>query len=90
MPLSHELPSKDAEPSEEDEFVTVATFGNRFDASVARGALESSGIPALVPGESMGSFALNRTGAHETWIELKVRSIDRDRAAEFLKDAGHT
>lgn len=69
--------------------VTVATFGNMFEASIARGALEAEGLSAFVPGENMGAFGLNRAGVHEAWVELKVRASDRDRAVEFLKQAGH-
>jgi len=84
------LTRKATAPSDSDEFVTVATFRNLFDASIARGALESDGVPALVPGEINGSFALNRSGAHEAWVELKVRLSDRDRAVQLLREAGHT
>jgi hypothetical protein len=76
-------------PEESDEFVTVATFTNLFEASVARGALEADGLPALVPGENIGAFGSDRTGAREVWVELKVRASDRDRAVELLKQAGH-
>ena len=88
--LVDEPRQSEPELSESDELVTVATFRNPFDASVARGALESDGIPAFVPGENIGSFGLNRTGAHEAWVELKVRLSDRDRAVELLRQAGHT
>ena len=82
------LPSENHRgPEEGDEFVTVATFGNLFEASVAKGALEADGLPALVPGEDTGAFG--RTGARESWVELKVRASDRDRAVELLKQAGH-
>jgi hypothetical protein len=33
--------------------VTIATFPTTFEASLARGALESIGIPALVPEETL-------------------------------------
>ena len=90
VPLVNELPRAESEPPEAEELVTVATFRNLFDASVARGALESAGIPAFVPGENMGSFALDRTGAGRDWVEMKVSPTDRGRALEILRKAGHT
>ena len=90
LSLVDRLPSRDErEPEEGDEFVTVATFPNLFEASVARGALEADGLPALVPSENIGAFGPDRTGTCEAWVELKVRTIDRDRAVEVLKHAGH-
>jgi hypothetical protein len=70
-----------------DDLVTVATFANTLEASLARGALEAVGIPALVPGEALGSFSRNRGGAPLT--ELQVRSTDRERAIAELKRLGH-
>jgi len=72
-----------------DELVTVATFENQVEASVARGALEAEGIPAFVPEEHVGSFALNRSVPQLTWSELKVRPSDRNHAVEILRRAGH-
>ena len=86
--LVAELPQDEPEGKQADEFVTVATFRNRFDASSARGGLEADGIPARVPGENIGSFGLNRTASAEMWVELKVRSSDRDRALKILRAAG--
>jgi putative signal transducing protein len=74
---------------EGEEFVTVATFANSMQASLAKGALEAAGIPALAPGEDFGAFALTSSLPQQTWAELKVRSSDRERALEVLKDAGH-
>ncbi len=70
-----------------DDLVTVATFSTSLEASLARGALEAAGIGALVPGEALGSFSVNRGGAPLT--ELRVRSVDRDRAIKELKRLGH-
>jgi len=72
-----------------EELVTVATFENGLEASVARGALEAQGIPAFVPGETTGVFAVDRSVPPLTWAELKVRPGDRKRAVEALKQAGH-
>lgn len=70
-----------------EELVTVATFRNMFDASVARGALEAGGLPAFVPGENIGAFA--RSVMPGPLVEVKVRAGDRGRAVELLKQAGH-
>jgi len=75
------------ELAEGEEFVTVATFENAFDASIARGALEAAGMDVFVPRELDGAFA--RLSQPEIWPELKVRERDRDRAVELLKQAGH-
>ena len=74
---------------EDDEFVAVATFENSMQASLAKGALEAAGIPALVPGESFGAFAVTSSLPQQTWAELRVRGSDRSRALEVLEDAGH-
>ena len=72
-----------------EELVTVATFENTVEASVARGALEAAGIPAFVPGETVGVFALSRSVPPGSWAELMVRPGDRERALKVLKQAGH-
>ena len=83
-----ERPSQESPEAEEDEqLVTVATFGNMFDASVARGALEAEGVQAFVPGEALGAFS--QVPPREMWVELKVRASDCDRAVQLLKQAGH-
>ena len=45
----------------DEPLVTIATFPTSFEASLARGALEAAGIPALVPAEDFGDKCLNRT-----------------------------
>ena len=83
------LVSQRASPEDQatEEFVTVATFENQTEASVAKGALEAEGIPAFVPLEVPGSYNVSRPYA--PWAELKVRPSDQDRAIEMLKRAGH-
>ena len=71
----------------QDDFVTVASFENSLEASIARGALEAAGIAAFVPGEALGTFSRNRGGITST--ELQVRAVDRDQAIEELKRLGH-
>jgi Putative prokaryotic signal transducing protein len=84
--LVYQLPEQREPPSEE--FVTVATFENQIEASVARGALEAAGISAFVPEETR-MFGINRSVLHQPWAELKVKASDRDRAVEALSAAGH-
>jgi hypothetical protein len=68
---------------EDEALVTVATFTTVFDASVARGALESIGIRALVPEETlvrgicMDSFA--------PIARLQVFESDAERARVQLR-----
>jgi len=73
-----------------DDLVTIATFQNSMEAPVARGALEAAGIPAFVPDENRGVFAMNPSAAPPKWAELKVRVSDRDAATEILKEVGHS
>jgi hypothetical protein len=71
--------------SHEDEaLVTIATFETELEASFARGALESIGIPALVPGEASGAFQGMYVG-RPARAELQVFESDRDRAIVELR-----
>ena len=71
-------------PLRDDPIVTIATFETEFEASLARGALEAIGIPAMVPGEWTGSIAgLYRGGTRAT--RLQVFAADRDRALLELR-----
>ena len=68
----------------DDALVTIATFETEFEASFARGALEASGIRALVPGEWSGSLTGPYRGRpHQA--ELQVFESDRDRAIVELR-----
>ena len=69
---------------QDEALVTIATFGTEFEASLARGALEAIGIPALVPGEWGGSFTrVYRGGVRAT--ALQVFESDRERAMIELR-----
>jgi hypothetical protein len=70
---------------EDEALVTVATFETEFEASLARGALEAVGIPAVVPGETGGSFKGLYSGIGLGRTELKVFESDRDRALVALQ-----
>lgn len=71
-------------PADNCELVTIAVFATEFEASLARGALESAGIPALVPGEAQGSLSRRRGGVATT--ELQVFEDDREHALAVLND----
>jgi hypothetical protein len=70
---------------DQDVLVTIATFATEFEASLARGALEAIGIPAMVPTESQGTFTglARRIGPGPA--ELKVFEFDRERALVELR-----
>ena len=70
-------------PFRDEPIVTLATFETEFEASLARGALESIGIPAMVPGEDSGSYI--RRARVLQGVELKVFESDRERAAVELR-----
>ena len=72
--------------AQDDALVTVATFENSLQASLARGALEAAGIDAFIPGEELGTFSRNRGGISLT--DLQVRASDRERAAAELERIG--
>jgi hypothetical protein len=70
----------------DEAIVTLAVFDTEFEASLARGALESIGIRALVPTERGGSFTGLYSGRLPgTVTELKVFESDRDRALVELR-----
>jgi hypothetical protein len=69
---------------DDEALVTIATFETEIEASFARGALESIGIPALVPGEAGGSFSGMYGGMAHT-AQLQVFESDRDRALLELR-----
>jgi len=69
---------------DDEALVTIATFETELEASFARGALQSVGIPALVPGEAGGSFSGMYGGMPHT-AQLQVFESDRDRALLELR-----
>jgi hypothetical protein len=69
----------------DERLVTIATFDTQMEASLARGALETVGIPALVPGEASGSFTGLYSGGPASSSELKVFESDGDRAMVELR-----
>ncbi len=67
----------------DEALVTIATFTTTVEASLARGALEAIGIPALVVGEELGTFMRYRGGL--ATIPLQVFESDRVRAIAELR-----
>jgi hypothetical protein len=66
---------------EDERLVTIAVFDTRFEAGLARGALEGAGIRALVPEEHVLGFG----GGQAFPAHLKVQESDRDRAVAELR-----
>src|SRR4051794_3115277 len=64
--------------------VTVATFGQSWEAHLACGKLEAAGIPAVLADENIvgtgGGLYTNMTGG----IKLQVPAVDVERAAALL------
>lgn len=67
----------------EDELVTVASFGDRVNAELARGLLEMEGIASMVSADDAGGMrpALQLTQG----VRLIVRASDAERAREILE-----
>jgi hypothetical protein len=68
---------------ENEKLVLVATYGSRAEAQLAKGALESAGIPAMVEADTAG-----RMREHLAWSGLGFRVLvlekDASSASEFL------
>jgi hypothetical protein len=66
----------------EPEFVTIRTFGDEFEAMVAKSALEAAGIECVISADDCGGLrpALSLTQG----IRLVVKVRDAVRANEIL------
>lgn len=69
-----------------EELVTIARFTNQPELDIARGFLESEGIPSWAPEEHLvastgGLYAIGVGG-----MRLQVRSRDAARAAKLIED----
>ena len=71
-------------PYRNEPLVTIATFDTVLEASLARGALESIGIKAMVLGEPFGFFNPYRDTVPQQ-AGLQVFETDRDRAIVELR-----
>jgi Putative prokaryotic signal transducing protein len=68
----------------EQDQVIVGEFRNEIDAEIAKGHLESEGIPAfIIKGDIGGAFpSLQNTGG----VQLAVDEADEDRARAILNE----
>jgi hypothetical protein len=64
---------------DDERLVTLAEFDTRFEAGLARGALEALGIRVLVPEEHM------LRASHAGPARLQVLENDRERALTELR-----
>ena len=67
---------------QQDELVTIATFPEPMEANMARSALEASGIPVFVVGETANSMI---PVAFES--QLQVQAKDEAAARRVVGDA---
>lgn len=66
---------------------TVATFSDPMTASIAKGMLESHGIPSIIDNQAMNSlYPAPMAGVSE--VSLSVNDRDFDRAAKLLNEHG--
>jgi len=61
----------------DERLITIAQFSTSFEASVLKGALETIGIPAFVPGESLGSFSRNRGNIPQAVVQVFESDVSR-------------
>jgi hypothetical protein len=66
------------------ELVVVATFLNRIEAEMARGALEAAEIESMVSADDAGGL---RPGLWMSGVKVLVRAEDAERAASVLDQA---
>lgn len=67
------------------QIVLAATFPNIQAAAIARGMLESYGIPSLVDNEIMSTiYPIGFNGLGE--VRLMVKESDLDRALQLLEE----
>jgi putative signal transducing protein len=71
-------------PMTHSELVVVATFLNRIEAEMARGALEAVEIESMVSADDAGGL---RPGLWMSGVKLLVRAEDAKRAASVLDQA---
>ena len=64
------------------ELVVVRTFGSRFDAEMARSALDAAGIGAAIRSDDSGGLRPHL--AFVNGVELVVRAEDAEAATQIL------
>ncbi len=67
--------------------ITVRTFPSRFEAELAKLALESVGIKSFVSADDAGGMR-PAPFAYSIGAELIVRQTDMQKATDALKEAG--
>ncbi len=67
--------------------VVVRTYVSRFEADVAKSALEAAGIDALVRADDAGGFRPSLWLG--TGVQLLVAEPDAERASEILDTTAH-
>lgn len=66
-----------------NKLVTIATFVNSLEASMAQQILQAENIPAFIMDDTTVSWAWHLSTA-VGWIKLKVRQSDLDEAIDIL------
>ena len=69
---------------EDQKLITIARFGNGFEAEQSKMVLDEAGIHSVLFGESLGGALPNISKMD--YIELQVFQGDQARAAELLKE----
>jgi hypothetical protein len=68
------------------DLIVIRTFLNKFDAQMAKSALDAANIDAMVKADDAGG---NETGLWLGGVRLLVRAEDAERAAEILDTSAH-
>jgi putative signal transducing protein len=68
--------------SKSDDLVVVATFGDRTEAELAKGALDAAGIDAVVRSDDSGGLRPAMTFSNGAM--LIVRAVDAEAARDIL------
>jgi len=72
--------------SDPDELVTIARFTNQPELDIARGFLESEGIPSWAPEEHMVASTGGLYGIAVGGMRLQVRARDAERASKLIEE----
>lgn len=71
----------------DDKLVTIAEFGDSLDAQVAKSALESGGIKAMIVGQNIHELLPTHGMLN---VEVKVFEKDLPRAAKIIEAMQNT
>lgn len=67
-----------------DPLTTLQAYGNPYEAELARGLLESHGIPVFLADQNMARVTSNTS---IKWVRLQVRESDLPEARQILEAA---